>query len=76
MTHQNPQDSFENTGAEDPRVDHIYKHHSKYFKTPKGKQARRRAEKAYDKRDPEKRRRQKREYMRRKRAKDPDVWRY
>ena len=76
MTHKNPQKNFETSGAESPKVDHIYKYHKKYFNTPKGKQARRRAERAYDKKDPEKRRRQKREYMRRKRAKDPDIWRY
>jgi len=41
--------------------------HTKYFKTKRGKKALSRARKAYDKRDPERRRRQKREYMRRKR---------
>ena len=41
----------------------------KYFKTPRGKKALKRARKAYDKRDPERRRRQKREYMRRWREK-------
>ena len=39
----------------------------KYFKSKRGKKALRRARKAYDERDPERRRRQKREYMRRKR---------
>jgi hypothetical protein len=76
MTHENPQDEFETDGARSSKVDHTYKYHKKYFSTPKGKQARRSAERAYDKRDPERRRRQKREYMQRKRAKDPSVWRH
>ena len=41
--------------------------HKKYFKTKKGKKALIRARKKYDKKDPEKRRKQKREYMRRRR---------
>lgn len=40
----------------------------KYFKTAKGKKALKKARKRYDTKDPEKRRRQKRDYMRRKRA--------
>ena len=48
----------------------------KYFKTKKGKEALNKARMAYDQRDPEKRRKQKRDYMRRKRAEDPDVWKY
>ena len=48
----------------------------KYFETKKGKEALNKARKAYDQRDPEKRRKQKRDYMRRKRAEDPDVWKY
>jgi hypothetical protein len=44
--------------------------HKKYFKSRKGKKALGRARKAYDKRDPERRRRQKREYMRRKRERE------
>jgi hypothetical protein len=47
----------------------------KYFKTGKGKRALKRARKAYDIRDPERRRRQKREYMRRQREANPDRWR-
>lgn len=42
-----------------------------YFQTDKGKEALLRARKAYDNRDPERRRKQKRDYMRRKRRKDP-----
>jgi hypothetical protein len=48
----------------------------KYFKTKKGKKALNKARRAYDQRDPEKRRKQKRDYMRRKRAENPDVWKY
>jgi len=48
----------------------------KYLKSEKGKDAMQRARETYDKKDPEKRRQQKRDYMRRKRAKDPDAWRY
>jgi len=48
----------------------------KYFETKKGKKALNKARKAYDERDPEKRRKQKRDYMRRKREKDPDAWKY
>ena len=47
----------------------------KYFKTEKGKEALIRARTAYDKRDPERRRKQKRDYMRRKRREDPDYGR-
>jgi hypothetical protein len=43
----------------------------RYNKTPKGKKARLRAQKKYDIKDKEKRRAQKREYMRRKRAENP-----
>jgi len=43
----------------------------RYSKTPKGKKARARAQKQYDDKNTEKRRAQKREYMRRKRSEDP-----
>ena len=43
----------------------------KYSKTTKGKKARFRAQKKYDEDNPEKRREQKRDYMRRKRAENP-----
>jgi len=68
MTHENPQEE------DAPKLERKYQ--KKYFSTPKGKTARRRAEKAYDRRDIERRRKQKRDYMRRKRLKDPDIWRY
>ena len=44
---------------------------AKYAQTDKGKDALARAQQKYDKGDPEKRRQQKRDYMRRKRGKDP-----
>jgi hypothetical protein len=47
----------------------------KYLETTKGKKALKKARKKYDIKDPERRRAQKREYMRRKRAEDPHVWR-
>ena len=47
----------------------------KYFDTEKGQESLERARQAYDNRDPERRRKQKREYMRRKRAENPYIWR-
>ena len=44
----------------------------KYFKTEKGKDSLKKAQKKYDDKDPDKRREQKREYMRRKRAENPN----
>ena len=44
----------------------------KYVKTEKGKEALTRAQKKYDEENAEKRREQKREYMRRKRAENPN----
>tara|TARA_R110000824_G_scaffold17099_3_gene69911 strand:- start:303 stop:470 length:168 start_codon:yes stop_codon:yes gene_type:complete len=44
----------------------------KYNKTPKGKSAQNKAQKKYDNKDPEKRRAQKRDYMRRKRSDNPN----
>ena len=52
-----------------------YNPQKKYSKTKRGKKALKKARDTYDKKDPEKRRRQKREYMRRKRAEDPHIWR-
>ena len=51
----------------------MYESQKKYFKSKKGKKALRRARKAYDERDPERRRKQKREYMRRKRQKEKEL---
>jgi hypothetical protein len=47
----------------------------KYLKTKKGEKALKKARGKYDASDPERRRAQKREYMRRKREKNPDIWR-
>jgi len=44
----------------------------KYSRTPKGKEALVRAQKKYDTENAEKRRAQKRDYMRRKRAENPN----
>ena len=44
----------------------------KYFSSPKGQEALNKARDAYDKKDPEKRRAQKRDYMRRKRLENPN----
>ena len=52
-----------------------YSPQKKYFKTKEGKKALQKARVKYDTEDLERRRKQKREYMRRKRAKDPYVWR-
>jgi len=54
----------------------MYEAQKKYFKTEKGKLALKKAQKNYDESDLERRRRQKREYMRRKRMEDPMVWKY
>jgi len=48
------------------------KNQEKYRKTKKGKEAVRRAQKKYDLENLEKRREQKRDYMRRKRAENPN----
>ena len=69
------EDFFETHGDLDPEVDDIYASQKSYFKTPQGQQALRKARKNYDKKNPEKRRKQKRDYMRRRREKDPDAWR-
>tara|TARA_Y100000310_G_scaffold55308_1_gene50722 strand:+ start:6518 stop:6679 length:162 start_codon:yes stop_codon:yes gene_type:complete len=44
-----------------------YASQKKYFKSKAGKKALKKARQAYDERDPDRRRRQKRDYMRRKR---------
>ena len=48
----------------------MYESQKKYFGSKKGKRALKKARKAYDSRDPERRRKQKRDYMRRKREKE------
>lgn len=47
-------------------------HQKKYAKSSKGKESISRARKAYDDRDMERRRKQKRDYMRRKRSENPN----
>lgn len=49
-------------------VDDTYSAQKRYQKTKRGKKAMVKARKAYDDRDPQRRRRQKREYMKRRRA--------
>jgi|TARA_Y100000310_G_C20178434_1_gene576960 hypothetical protein len=53
----------------------MYETQKKYFRTKKGKKALKKARKMYDAADPERRRKQKREYMRKKRRENPDIWR-
>ena len=47
-------------------------YNKKYLKTEKGKVAQKKARDKYDEADPERRKAQKRDYMRRKREKDPN----
>ena len=47
----------------------------KYRKSAKGKKAMKRARKRYDEKDPEKRKAQKKAYMRKKRKENPGIWR-
>ena len=47
----------------------------RYRFSKKGKSARKKARKKYDNKDPELRKKQKRDYMRRKRKKDKNAWR-
>ena len=47
----------------------------RYILSDKGKRARQRARKKYDNKDREERKKQKRDYMRRKRKKDKHAWR-
>ena len=73
---EKPPEFFETDGKTDPEVDDIYESQKNYFQTDRGKRALKKARDKYDKKNPEKRRKQKRDYMRRKRDKDPDAWRY
>lgn len=57
-------------------IDMKNKRQEKYSKTDKGKGTIKSAGEAYDKRDLERRRKQKRDYMRRKREVDRYAWRY
>ena len=53
----------------------MYESQQRYLKSKKGKRAIKKARKRYDEADPERRRKQKREYNRRKRRENPDIWR-
>ena len=67
----NKKKRFSPLEIDEDRVDDIpYGRQKKYFKSKKGKKALKRARKKYDEKDPERRRRQKREYMRRVREKE------
>lgn len=50
---------------------HMSNNQKKYSQTEKGKKARKQAQKKYDEADMDRRRKQKRDYMRRKRAENP-----
>ena len=52
-----------------------YERQRRYKKTKKGKSASKKAGKNYDERHKERRRKQKSDYMIRKREQDPDIWR-
>jgi hypothetical protein len=56
-------------------VDDTFSAQKKYLQTDKGQKASKKAKEKYDNKDKEKRRKQKRDYMRRKRAEDKSVWR-
>ena len=53
----------------------MYEPQKKYFTTKKGQKSLKRARRKYDEFDIERRRKQKRDYMRRKRKENPDIWR-
>lgn len=72
---KNPRTKFETDGKIDPKVDDIYSAQKEYLQTDKGKRAQKRARDKYDKKNPERRRKQKRDYMRRVRNKNPEAWR-
>ena len=71
-----PQDFFETGGKTGLEVDDILNAQDSYHKSYKGKRALKRARDKYDRADPARRRKQKREYMRRIREKNPDAWRH
>jgi hypothetical protein len=70
-----PEEFLETHGDLDQDIEDTHAAQKNYFKTPQGKKALRRAREKYDKQNPDKRRKQKRDYMRRKRDKNPDAWR-
>ena len=56
-------------------VDDTFTAQKKYLQTEKGQKAAKKAKNKYDNKDKERRRKQKRDYMRRKRAEDKNIWR-
>ena len=56
-------------------MDDVLSPEERYALSDKGKRARQRARKKYDKKNPEERKKQKRDYMRRKRKKNKNAWR-
>ena len=56
-------------------VDDTFAAQKKYLQTEKGQMASKKAKDKYDNKDRQKRRKQKREYMRRKRMEDKNIWR-
>ena len=56
-------------------VDDILTPQEGYALSENGRKTRKRARDRYDNKDPEKRKKQKRDYMRRKRKKDKNAWR-
>ena len=69
---KNKKNEFSPREKSQPKVDDIpdYDKQKKYFKTKRGRAALKRARKLYDRRDPDSRRKQKRDYMRRIREKE------
>ena len=68
---KNKKKGFSPREVEEDKVDDIpYGKQRRYFKSKKGKDALKRARKKYDEKDPERRRKQKRDYMRRLREKE------
>ena len=72
---QNLEDFFETDGRINPEGDDTLDAEDSYHKSEKGRRALKRARDKYDKSNPERRRKQKRDYMRRVREKNPDAWR-
>ena len=69
------QEFFETDGKTGLKVDDTTNSQKSYHESGKGKRALKRARDRYDRADPERRRKQKRDYMRRVREKNPDAWR-
>jgi len=61
--------------GDEEMVDDALTPEERYALSPKGRRARGRAREKYDNKNPDRRKQQKREYMRRKRKKDKNAWR-